>query len=47
MIRLTTSLPSVVLHVAFIGGTPGDLRHKASFVSRILTPNIMFLNSDH
>lgn len=28
MIRVTTLLPCVILHVAFIGGTPGDLRHK-------------------
>jgi len=28
MIRLTTLLPCVVLHVAFIGGTPGYFRHE-------------------
>ncbi|KAI1306514.1 KICSTOR complex protein SZT2 [Halotydeus destructor] len=28
MIRVSTQLPCVVLYVAFIGGTPGDLRHQ-------------------
>lgn len=40
MIRVTTQLPCVVLHVAFIGGTPGDLRHKASL-------SIMASHIDH